>query len=133
MLRMQFNQQCFFFLGPFFLFDSNLEMIVVSLTTLFAIATFHTIESFHHPWYLTPFFDSALFIEFLQNLIFLSWIMMYFLLPDLSLAHCEIYAEIDLLINYIWNMRNSRKSLKNGIMLGCRWVKYQKHGFSVER
>lgn len=71
MFRMEGDQACLFFWRPFFLSDASFEVVMVSLPTLLAIASFDT-QLFHHLRNLTPLGDASSLEEFLQNLVFLS-------------------------------------------------------------
>ena len=81
MLCMKVNQIIFFLLGPFVFVDSSFEVVVVTLTTLLAIAPLDPILFLHDPGNLTPSLDFSYFIDLLQYFVLLSLKMG---LPQLS-------------------------------------------------
>jgi hypothetical protein len=71
MFRMECDQTSLFLGRPFLLADASFEVVVVSFSTLLAIASLDT-QLFHHLGDLAPLGDASSFEEFLQNLVFLS-------------------------------------------------------------
>lgn len=53
---MKFYKIVFLLFSPFFFLDSSLEVIVVSLTTLFTVPTFDSVAVLHNSRNLTPLF-----------------------------------------------------------------------------
>jgi len=73
-LFLQLHQLRLFFRRPFFAFDRAIQMVVVSLTALFATSILYFELFVQNPGYFCPLFDTSCLINFFQRFVFLNGI-----------------------------------------------------------
>lgn len=75
-LFLELDQFELFLSRPFLTFDGDVEMVVVSLSTLFAASILYFKLYVEYPGYLGPLFDASFLVDFLESFVLLSgrWI-----------------------------------------------------------
>jgi hypothetical protein len=70
-LRVQFDQLLLLLGPPLLLVDAALEVVVVALAALLAVAPLDAVVPLHHPRQLAPLLHPPLLVQLLEDLVFL--------------------------------------------------------------